>query len=114
MFIGMTNLDTPKKPALQDWHPADIVALLRKAGWTLRRLSVKHGYHPSSLQVALRAPWPKAEKIIAMAVGKRPQQIWPSRYNQSGTPNRLMGRPKLSFKDSKQHSGCNVKTRRAA
>lgn len=69
-----------------DWHPADVVAALRKQGWSLRRLSREHGYSPTALANALRDPWPKAEGIIAMAIGTEPQSIWPSRYHQDGTP----------------------------
>jgi len=86
MSVSMTNLDIAKKPASQDWHPADIVAAVRKAGWSLRRLSIRHDYHPQSLQRALQTPWPRAELIIARAIGFRPQSIWPSRYHRDGRP----------------------------
>ena len=64
-----------------DWHPADIVAELHKRGWSLRRLSMAHGYAPGSLRKALRHPWPTAERIIAHAIGVSPREIWPSRYS---------------------------------
>jgi len=73
---------SPKKASLQDWHPADIVAALRKQGWSLRRLSGHHGYHPQALAGTLRRPWPRAERLIAEAIGVPPEQIWPSRYEQ--------------------------------
>ena len=73
----------PKKANLpQDWHKADIKAALEKAGWTLRRLSVHHGYCEGSLKKALRVPYPKAEGIIADALGLKPKVIWPSRYDE--------------------------------
>ncbi len=68
-------------PAPQDWHPADIVAAVRKAGWTLRRLSAHHGYHPASLQSALHRRWPRAQALIAEAIDRDPAEIWPSRYS---------------------------------
>jgi len=75
---------TPKKPAATDWHPADIVAELRKAGWSLRRLSSHYGYSdPTSLAKALSRPWPLAERRIADAIGVPPEQIWPSRYEDT-------------------------------
>ncbi|MBI6262380.1 helix-turn-helix domain-containing protein, partial [Proteus mirabilis] len=49
-----------------DWHPADIIAALRKRGTTLAN--------------ALSRPWPKGEKIIADFLGVAPSEIWPSRY----------------------------------
>lgn len=75
-----------KKPITQDWHPADIKAELEKAGWSLQQLSLQHGYVTGSLRMALRNPWPKAEAIIAAAIGHAPNQIWPSRYGQNGNP----------------------------
>lgn len=82
----MSTKRTPKKPAHQDWHPADVVAALRKAGWSLRRLSTHHGYHPTTIKKALHQPWPKAEKLVAQAIGIDPAEIWPSRYTQKCTP----------------------------
>lgn len=80
------KLNTPKKPADRDWHRADVVASLRKAGWSLRRLSIHHGYSAGSLRAALARPYPKAERIIAQAIGIEPQRIWPSRYHPDGAP----------------------------
>lgn len=84
----MNESNSPKKQPSQDWHRADIVAALHKAGWSLRQLSVQHGYKPTTLGTALVRPWPKGEGIIAAALGKPPQDIWPSRYTQAGDPNR--------------------------
>lgn len=77
------NLKTRNKtPA--DWHPADIVAAVRKSGWSLRKLSRHHGYTATALDNALHRRWPKAERLIAEAIGVRPEKIWPSRYTQKG------------------------------
>lgn len=70
-----------------------MVAALWKKGTSLTRLSRRRGYAACALKLALRKPWPKAEKIIADALGERPQDIWPSRYNTDGTPNRTPGNP---------------------
>lgn len=79
----MNKQHDPKKPAHLDWHRADIVAALRKAGWSLRRLSKHHGYASgTTLTTALDRPWPKGERLIAAALGVPPQEIWPSRYTQ--------------------------------
>ena len=63
-----------------DWHPADIIASLRKSGWSLRTLSAAHGYAPKTLGEVLRRPYPRLERIVAKALGLSPQRIWPSRY----------------------------------
>jgi Ner family transcriptional regulator len=67
-------------PHQEDWHPADIIATLRKRGWSLRRLSLHYGYHPGVLSDAVARPWPKGERLIAEAIGVPPEQIWPSRF----------------------------------
>jgi Ner family transcriptional regulator len=56
------------------------VAELRKAGWSLRRLSVEAGLAEGTLKSALDRPYPKGENIIAAAIGVEPEAIWPSRY----------------------------------
>lgn len=88
----MTHTAAQKKPAIQDWHPADVIAELRKIGWSLAQLGLQHGYvNRQSLAQALHKPYPKAEAIIAAALNLQPLQIWPSRYNVDGTPNRTRG-----------------------
>lgn len=89
----MPTVDTQKKPAAKDWHPSDIKAAVEKAGWSLRQLGFHHGYTgDSSLSEAFRRPWPKAEGIIADAIGCQAHEIWPSRYDAQGNPNRHLGR----------------------
>lgn len=70
----------------KDWHPADVKAALEKAGTSLRKLGIENGFHECSIYMALRNRWPNAESIIGKALGIKPQEIWPSRYNEDGTP----------------------------
>lgn len=72
----------PAKKAAHDWHRADIVAALHKKGWSLRELSRQSALSAGTLKVALDRPWPKAERIIATAIGVAPESIWPSRYER--------------------------------
>lgn len=65
-----------------DWHPADIIAGLRKKGTSLAAVSRKSGLASSTLANALTRRWPKGEKLIAEELGVAPQQIWPSRYHK--------------------------------
>jgi Ner family transcriptional regulator len=67
----------------KDWHPADIIAGLRKRGTTLAAVSRKEGLASSTLANALKKRWPKGEKLIAQALGVSPAEIWPSRYRKS-------------------------------
>lgn len=88
----MTGRIRHKKTAgASDWHPADVIAALRKAGWSVRSLSKHHGYNPNSLGEALSTKgrrWPHAEKLIAEAIGLLPEQIWPTRYPNKDTKPR--------------------------
>ncbi|CAI0943615.1 helix-turn-helix transcriptional regulator [Serratia ficaria] len=64
----------------QDWHPADIIAALRKKGTTLAAVSRRAGLSSSTLANALSRPWPKGEWLIAEELAIHPSEIWPSRY----------------------------------
>ncbi|WP_029590931.1 helix-turn-helix domain-containing protein [Franconibacter pulveris] len=64
----------------QDWHPADIIAALKKRKTSLAALSRAHGLSSSTLANALTRPWPKGEQLIADAIGVPAAEIWPARY----------------------------------
>ncbi|SUG76000.1 transcriptional regulator [Salmonella enterica subsp. enterica] len=57
---------------LIDWHPADIIAGLRKKGTSMAAESRRNGLSSSTLANALTRPWPKGELIIAKALGTEP------------------------------------------
>lgn len=88
----MSNSPARKKPAAKGWHPADVIAALRKSGWSLRQLSLHHGLSTSTLHKAFAMPYPKAERLIAEAIGIHPMVIWPERYDANGLPNRFGSR----------------------
>ncbi|AXG44980.1 MULTISPECIES: helix-turn-helix domain-containing protein [Photorhabdus] len=67
------------KKISDDWHPADIIAALRKQGTNLSAVSRKAGLASSTLSNALYRPWPKGENLIATELGLHPSDIWPSR-----------------------------------
>lgn len=64
----------------KNWHPADIIAGLKKRGSSLARLSRESGLASATLSDALYRHWPKGEAIIAEALDVSPAHIWPSRY----------------------------------
>jgi Ner family transcriptional regulator len=70
------------KPELkkEDWHPADVLAALKKRGKTLSGLSRAHGYHATAAGKALKKPWPALEALIATELDLAPEDIWPGRY----------------------------------
>lgn len=97
----MNKLDIQKNQSDQDWLPAYIIYQLALKGMTVRRLSLQRGYSSSALNMALRQPWLKAEKIIADFLGVPPETIWPSRYNWNGTGKR---RPRGGYRPSRNFS----------
>jgi Ner family transcriptional regulator len=87
--LGGSNV-TPPDAAGFDWHPADVLASLKKQGLSLAGLSVANGYHPTAAGKALRRSWPAMELIIAAALNRTPREIWPTRYSEDGVPNRRL------------------------
>ena len=80
----MRNIPLSSPGAKADWHPADVLAALKKCGKSLTQVSVAHGYHPTAAGKALKRPWPAMERVIATELGLTPEQIWPSRYPSAG------------------------------
>lgn len=74
-----TNQSQKKVPC--DWHQADIIAAIKKTGTNMSALSEASGYSRNGLRNALYRPYPKAERIIASAIGVDASEIWPSRYS---------------------------------
>jgi Ner family transcriptional regulator len=71
-------MNTQKSTGPLDWHPADVKAALEKRGLTLSGLADRYGY--SHFQRVLTTHWWAAEQIVAKALDKKPEEIWPSRY----------------------------------
>jgi len=69
----------------EDWHPADIIAALRKKGTSLAAESRAAGLSSSTLANALIRPWAKGELLISKAIGVPVEEIWPSRYFDAQT-----------------------------
>ena len=55
----MSVLSDTKKAAANDWHRADILAALRKNGWSLRSLAQAGNVSYNTLKTALDKPYPK-------------------------------------------------------
>jgi Ner family transcriptional regulator len=121
MSMHMKQIYNPKKgppmnqavsqtaPA-QDWHPADIKAALEKAGWSLRQLSVENGLAPTTLQHVLTVSYPKGERIVAKALGKQPEEIWPQRYEVrrvKASRRARSRRPRSHTQNTNRATGCN-------
>lgn len=117
MTTGNTGIDMTKKPVTGDWHHRDIIAAVWKAGSSIQRLSRENGYARDALALALRRPWPRAERLIAEAIGTTPQAIWPSRYHPDGAPRSgrgERGRGSNKAKGSTRPPSVNVEKQEAA
>lgn len=119
LIHGAQMMNTTTVARLNDWHPAYVVAELKVRGHTLSGLGKLNGYSRYSLKMALQKPWPKAEAIIAAAIGVHPAVIWPTRYGVDGKPNRQIGgvfgaRALHAHKDTATDGAGEVETRKAA
>ncbi len=75
----------PRKPPKTGWHKQDIMASVRKKGTTLMRLSLEHGLHKNTLNVACNLRFPRAHAIIADFLGVPRHEIWPQFYHADGS-----------------------------
>lgn len=73
---------------VEDWHPEDIKAAVRKKGSTLAAIGRPLGLSRQSMALALARPSREAEEAIARYLEIDPQVIWPSRYNPDGSRRR--------------------------
>ncbi|CDG00313.1 Putative DNA-binding protein Ner [Avibacterium paragallinarum JF4211] len=62
---------------------ADIRYELMKKGISLSQLGVKHGLAKTTLRNVFDKRYPNGERIIAEALGMKPCEIWPSRYQKN-------------------------------
>jgi len=70
-----------KKTLPLDWSKPAILFAVHSRGLTLKGLSLAHGYRSvDAVAQCLHRPYPKVERILAAAIGERPETIWPSRY----------------------------------
>lgn len=76
----MSVFNDIKKTAQSDWHRADILAELRKKGWSLRSLASEGNVSYNTLKTVLDKPYPKMERLVANAIGVAPEVIWAGRF----------------------------------
>lgn len=70
---------------LQDWHPEDIKAAVRRNGRSLAVVARDAGLKERALARALVVPRRLAEAVIAAELNEHPKVIWPTRYNEDGS-----------------------------
>nr|DAS94180.1 MAG TPA: putative transcriptional regulator [Caudoviricetes sp.] len=68
------------KKTAENWHRADILAELKKRGWTLRSLAEEGNVSYSTLKTVFDKSYPKMERLVANAIGVAPEVIWAARF----------------------------------
>lgn len=74
----------PRRPAAKlkpDWSREYIKYRIRAKYGSMVALAGCYGLDPSVIKRALRVPYPKVERTIAVALDTSPEDIWPSRYD---------------------------------
>lgn len=78
---------------------------LECAGYTLSSLAREIGVSRHAPKLALDRPYPRMERVIAEKIGFEPKEIWQERYNEDGSTNRKIGRPRTRRVGAEINSG---------
>ncbi len=73
----------------RDLTPSEIKTLILDTGITLTELGIQNGFSHAAVSIALKKRQPFVQEVIARHLNMRPQDIWPSRYDENGSPVRL-------------------------
>ncbi|MEQ5285515.1 helix-turn-helix domain-containing protein [Providencia huaxiensis] len=65
----------------RDWESDAILTALKKRGISIKEIEEKMGVKKNCARNVFYRSYPKAEEIIAEAIGVEPYVIWPSRYS---------------------------------
>lgn len=65
--------------------PNDILALIKKRGWSLNQLALDAGVSKTLVSLSLRKPNPTGERIIIDFLQIGGHGLWPDRYAKNGT-----------------------------
>ena len=66
---------------VQNQHPEDIKARIRKQGATLTSVGDAYDVKPTTISKSLRVPCPKGNVVIADFLGVRLYDLWPEWYD---------------------------------
>lgn len=82
----MNKTDIPLEPA-QRWEW--IKYQLRARGTSLAKLARELGVSDTAVKNTKRTAYPRMERAIAKALGLKPVDLWPERWNADGNPYRI-------------------------
>lgn len=87
-----TKTPSPEVPSDPELRWEWIKFQLRAKGTSLAKVARKMNVSISAVLNVKRLPYPRMERAIAKALGLEPNELWPDRWDASGTPQRQ--RPK--------------------
>lgn len=73
-------------------------------GTSVAAIAKEHGMGRRNLYVAFVRPFPRAEKILADALGVTPKELFPERYDQHGLPTRRRANNSLGHLANSKHT----------
>lgn len=75
----------------KDIHPADITAIIKKSGRTLRSLSIELGYGDTRVSNCINTPRLSLTvlKKVAATLGRSHASLWPSCFHPNGRARTL-------------------------
>lgn len=95
----------------RDWPWWKVKGLLESRGKTLKDVAVENGFSRWAAIKVKRIPIPRLQALIAVALDRRPQDIWPTRYDRRGQPVRPYA---VWIKNNTVDDPRNVQKRKAA
>jgi Ner family transcriptional regulator len=98
----MNKTEVPLDPT-QRWEW--IKYQLRAKGTSLAKLARELGVSDTAVKNAKRTAYPRMERAIAKALGLKPIDLWPERWNSNGTPHRIRTqRAEINSKSVQEHN----------
>ncbi len=92
----------PKK--LENTHPEDLKAAIRKSGKTLVGLSLELGYSAPAVGMALSRRWHEVRVGIAKHLDRSLFELWPEDYFDDDTPRAHRPHAKATRKGAARRS----------
>lgn len=97
---------------IKGWHREDIKAEIRKRGTTLRALSLNAGLSICAGTVALKKPFPSAQRVVSEFLNIPLHTLWPQWYDESG--QRIDARSNRKTSRKKRAGQCKKKPGQSA
>lgn len=72
-----------------DMSPEEVRKLIIASGITLSELGIQNGFSHAAVSITLKKRQPHVQAAIAKQLNMRPQDIWPTRYDDNGSPVRI-------------------------